>query len=233
MHGLLVVLGLPPGDDDGLRPAGECLHSKASLYASSDALFASVPTQGQAEKLRTWILGKAKTPGLENVGGLAGGILNMVEVMGGLRGHTLGVNDFFTIAEMRCHLLNQICAEDGDNTAQRLLDVSVFFDWISNTLQNQPGQVSLRDMMKLLCSYIYYSFVPNPVAKFDENMKTVEKKYGPKDVALASHRYFVSCLTICQTADTILDPSLDFVLEPVQSLRSDVTTKLIPRDPRR
>lgn len=210
-------------------PQGNAFVSKASLYASNDALFANVPTQGQAEKLRTWILGKAQTPGLENVGGLAGGILNMVEVMGGLRGHTLGVNDFFTMAEIRCHLLSQITAEDGDNTAQRLLDVSVFFDWIFNNLQNQSGQVSLRDMMKLLSSYIYYSFVPNPVAKFDHHDAKRTVKYGPKELALSSHRYFTSCLTIIQNADGILDPNIDFDLSAVQALASDVSKKLIPQ----
>ena len=210
-------------------PQGNAFVHKASLYASNEALFANVPTKSQAEKLRAWILGRAQTPGLENVGGLAGGILNMVEVMGGLRNHTLGVNDFFTLAEIRCHLLAQIAAEDGDNTAQRLLDVSVFFDWIFNNLQNQPGQVSLRDMMKLLSSYIYYAFVPNPVAKFDQHDAKQKRTYGPKELSLATHRFFPSCLSIVQTADNSLDPDIALDLPKIQALLSDVSNKLIPQ----
>jgi hypothetical protein len=149
-------------------PDGNAFVHKASLYASNEALFANVPTQTQHEKLRDWILSKPQTPGLKNVAGLAGGIIALMEIMGGLRQHRLGVNDFFTIAELRCHLLSQVTAEDGDSTSQNLFNTKTFWDWIANNLQNQSGQISLRDMFKMLSQYIYYTIIPNPVAKFDK-----------------------------------------------------------------
>jgi hypothetical protein len=178
-------------------PQGNAFVSKASFYASDAFIFANVPTQNQKEKLRSWILGKPKTPGWENIGGLAGGILNMMEQMSGVRGWRLGVNDFYSLAEMRCHLLGQVAADVSDNTSQKLLDTQVFFDWLYNDMQNQSGQVSLRDMMKLLCQYIYYQIAPNPIAKYDPaSDKPRQVTYGPKDIILSKSPYFSICQTI-------------------------------------
>jgi hypothetical protein len=152
-------------------PSGNALWNKGAVYASNTSIFANLPTQSQPEKLRQWINGKPQTPQFKNVGGLAGGILHMMEVMGGVRGVTLGVNDFFTIAELRNHLLAQVTAEDGDDTAKRMLNHIIFFDWLFGRLQNQDGQISLRDMFKLLCSYIYYAIVANPSPMFVEGGK--------------------------------------------------------------
>lgn len=152
-------------------PSGNAFWNKGAVYASNTSIFANLPTMSQPEKLKQWINAKPETPQFKNVGGLAGGILHMMEVMGGVRGSTLGVNDFFTIAELRNHLLAQVTAEDGDDTARRLLNHKVFFDWLFGRLQNQDGQVSLRDMFKLLCSYIYYSIVANPTPMFVEGGK--------------------------------------------------------------
>lgn len=213
-------------------PQGNAFVHKAALYASDETLFSSVPTQQQAEKLRSWLLGKSKTPGWERVGGLAGGILNLMEQMAGLRHSRLGVNDFYSLAEIRCHLLGQVTAEDGDNTAQNLLDIRVFFDWILNNLQNLPGQISLRDMVKILCQYIYYQVAPNPIAKFDEASKEPRTvSYGPKDVKLAAHKNFLSCLQVIQSSVAILDPTKkeSRTKSDVQQLYTSVTKTLIPQ----
>lgn len=189
-------------------PQGNAFVHKASFYASNAALFANVPNNNQPEKLRAWILGRPKTPGWEKVAGLAGGILNMMEIMAGLRGWRLGVNDFYSLAELRCHLLSQVAAEDGDSTSQHLLDVSVFFDWIYNNMQNLPGQVSLRDMMKMLCQYIYYQVAPNPVAKYERpDAKPKKVTWGPKDVKLSSSRYFGSCLSVIGRGLSLMNPN--------------------------
>lgn len=179
-------------------PKGNAFISKASLYASNEALFSNVPTRSQGEQLKAWILSKPKTPGLENVAGLAGGILSVMEIMGGLRNYRLGTNDFFTIAELRCHLLSQVTAEDGDSTAQNVLSTNVFWDWLYNNLQGQSGQISLRDMFKLLCQYIYYSIVPNPVAKYDANITQKPVKIPPQKVKAIQSAEYGSVVGACQ-----------------------------------
>jgi hypothetical protein len=86
--------------------------------------------------------------------------------MGGVSPHFVGVNDFFTVAELRCRILNQITAEEHDDTATNLLSVQVFGDWLRNGLHNIGQQVTFRDIMKLLFQYIHYDVIPNPAAKF-------------------------------------------------------------------
>ena len=54
-----------------------------------------------------WMRSTPKTPGLQNVKGLAGGVLCIMEGMGGVAKHHRGVNDFFTVEELRCRLLQQ------------------------------------------------------------------------------------------------------------------------------
>jgi hypothetical protein len=92
----------------------------------------------------------------------------MMEVMGGIPGHEKGVNDFFTVAELRCRLLSQLCAEENDDTATRVLAGRVFEQWLKNGIQQAGGNITYRDLMKLLFNYIFYEFVPNPAAKFDD-----------------------------------------------------------------
>lgn len=121
----------------------------------------------QPNLILSWISETPQTPGLSSVTGLAGGIIRMMEAMGGVPGHFKGINDFFTVAELRVRLLSQITAEENDDTSKRLFGGKVFDEWLRNGLQNIGLQVTFRDMMKLLCEYIYYEFVPNPAAKFD------------------------------------------------------------------
>src|SRR5512140_3356590 len=131
-------------------PQGNALVNKAKLYASNEYLFASIPGHTPDERLRSWVTSKPQSPWLEDVTGLAGGILHLMEVMGGVvsydakstdgqYGPTLGVNDFFTIAELRNHLLAHVVAEDGDRSAQRLRDETVFFKWLSNNVAAGGG----------------------------------------------------------------------------------------------
>src|SRR5690606_33700921 len=115
------------------------------------------------------------------------------------------------------HLLSQIVAEDGDRTAQKLFDVKTFWDWINNTLQNQSGQVTLRDMFKLLCQYVYYSIVPNPVAKFDRGDPKKRVSYGPSQRKLIQSGGGPAMLGALQTTGVAL------------SLNGEETETLLPK----
>lgn len=167
-------------------PAGNLFSNQAALYGSNSALFDDIVNQ-QAEKLVQWLKQRPKTPGLESISGLAGGIIHMLEAIGGVPKHAKGINDFFTIAELRCRLLQQITAEENDNTAANLLKAKVFDQWLRNGLQNMGQQVTFRDMMKMLFQYIYYESVPNPAAKYDPDVSAtfVNKTVGGS--LLSSH----------------------------------------------
>jgi hypothetical protein len=158
--------------------AGNLFSDQSALSGSDSSLFDDI-ANFPAERLVQWLRlpPGPKTQGLETVGGLAGGIIKIMEAMGGVWPHFAGVNDFFTVAELRCKLLQQITAEENDNTAATLLAGSVFMEWLKNGLQCAGGQITFRDMMLLLFKYIYYEFVPNPAAKFD-NLSDSKKSYA-------------------------------------------------------
>lgn len=209
-------------------PDGNAFVHKASLYASNEALFANVPTQTQHEKLRDWILSKPQTPGLKDVAGLAGGIIALMEIMGGLRQHRLGVNDFFTISELRCHLLSQVTAEDGDSTSQNLFSAKTFWDWIANNLQNQSGQISLRDMFKLLSQYIYYTIIPNPVAKFDRGLTQQKEKIPAHTKKLSQSKNLSKVRGSLQTVNGLFATDALITLAALSAAESEFRTSIIP-----
>ncbi len=147
-------------------PNGNAFTHQGALRASNTGLFDDI-VNTTSDQLVRWMREKPLTEGLKNVSGLAGGVIRMLEMMGGVPNHHRGVNDFFTVAELRCRILAQIAAEENDNTAANLLKVKVFDEWLRNGLQNIGQQISFRDMLKLLFGYIHYDVIPNPAAKFD------------------------------------------------------------------
>lgn len=99
--------------------------------------------------------------------GLAGGVVHILEAVGGVQGRFRGFNDFFTMAELRRRILAQISAAEADDTSVRIYNHKVFWEWLMRQLGSVGSMVSIRDMIKLLFQYIFHNVVPNPIAKFD------------------------------------------------------------------
>lgn len=146
-------------------PGGNFLGTSAAVWAGGESMFDDL-TGGHVSVMNEYLRSKPKTPGLQNVKGLMGGIISLLEAMGGVPRHTHGVNDFFTIAELKNHILQQIVAEQNDDTAQRLFDDKTFMDWLSRGMSSLGQLSTFRDMMKLLFKYVYYEIVPNPSAMY-------------------------------------------------------------------
>jgi hypothetical protein len=140
-------------------PNGNFLTEESAIWAGGSSLFNDI-IDGHSAVMNSYLNSKPKTPGLQNVKGLMGGIISLLEAMGGVPNHTAGINDFFTIAELKNHLLQQITAEQNDNTAQRLFDEKEFMAWLERGITSLGELVTFRDMMKLLFNWIYYEQVP-------------------------------------------------------------------------
>lgn len=165
-------------------PRGNAVTNHGSLSGGSTGMFDDI-VNTQLDRLVSWIGQTPLTDGLKGVSGLAGGIIRMMEAIGGVIPHHKGVNDFFTVAELRARLMSQITAEEGDNTARRVLSGKVFDEWLRHGLQNMGQQVTFRDMMMLLMRYIYYEFVPNPVAMFTPELKKADSKTASRKTKLS------------------------------------------------
>lgn len=146
-------------------PSGNFLGTDAAVWAGSDSMFDDL-TAGHVSVMNEYLRSTPQTPGLTKVKGLMGGIISLLEAMGGVPNHTHGVNDFFTIAELKNHLLQQLVAEQNDDTAQRLFDDKAFMNWLNQGMGSLGELSTFRDMMKLLFQYVYYEVVPNPAAMY-------------------------------------------------------------------
>jgi len=146
-------------------PNGNWSGDKSSVWSGGNTLFHNL-LSSHGSVLSSTLRKRPQTDGLKDVRGLMGGIIALLEKMGGVPEHISGVNDFFTIAELKNHLLQQIVAEENDNTAQRLFKAKTFSAWMNRRISSLGELVSFRDMLKLLFQYIYYETVPIPAAKF-------------------------------------------------------------------
>lgn len=156
-------------------PGGNFLGTDSYVWAGGASMFDDL-TAGHVSVMGEYLRSRPKTPGLQNVKGLMGGIISLLEAMGGVPNHAHGVNDFFTIAELKNHLLQQIVAEQNDDTAQQLFDDKAFMDWLTRGMSSLGQLTTFRDMMKLLFKYVYYEVVPNPAAMYVPSTKTVTSK---------------------------------------------------------
>lgn len=147
----------------------------AAVWAGAASMFDDIAA-GHVSVMNEYLRSKPKTPGLQNVKGLMGGIISLLEAMGGVPNHTHGVNDFFTIAELKNHILQQIVAEQNDDTAQRLFDNKAFMDWLMRGMTSLGQLTTFRDMMTLLFKYVYYEIVPNPAAMYVPSVATISTK---------------------------------------------------------
>jgi hypothetical protein len=180
-------------------PQGDVFTNQAALVQGQVGVIDNI-INFEPNKLVEWIRKTPETPGLQTISGLAGGAIRMLEALSGIRGKHRGINDFFTVAELRCRILAQICAEENDDTAYKLLKAKVFDEWVRQGLQNMGQQVTFRQMLQLLFKYIYYDFVPNPTAKYDPFVTgTSETKSNP---TLLSNIFAVStAMKLLSTVD--------------------------------
>ncbi len=140
-------------------PNGNFLTPEASNYAAGTNKFNNI-VDGHLGVLGRYLRSQPKTIGLQNVKGLLGGIITLIEEFGGVRGHTRGVLDYFTVAELKNKTMQQVTADEKDNTSQQLFDAKEFYEWLENGLTQLGELCSLWDMIRLLFQYIYYEYSP-------------------------------------------------------------------------
>ena len=107
----------------------------------------------------------AATPELAGVSNTLGGLLSILEVVGGIHGKTVGLYDWATVEERRVRLLDQIATDSG-KTAANLYNQAVLQDWILGRLGDMGEVISFRQIITLVNSYIYYQVAANPVGVY-------------------------------------------------------------------
>ena len=144
-------------------PNGNFLTEHSNMWAGGSNLFDDILNSHSAVLhglLENGAKHGPKTDGLQGVRGLAGGIIRVLEAMGGVPNHTKGVNDFFAVGELMRHLTQQITAEPSDDTALKLFSNKAFWAWLDRGGASLGELVTFRDLMRLFFQWVYYEVVP-------------------------------------------------------------------------
>lgn len=141
-------------------PNGNVLTPEGANYGAGDTKFNNI-IDGHAAVMLRYLNKTPTTPGLQGLKGLVGGIVSFIEAFGGVDKHTNGVNDYFAISELKNHVLQQIVAEDNDDTARNLFDAKEFMEWLERGVTTLGELCRLSDMINMLFKYIYYEYVTN------------------------------------------------------------------------
>lgn len=103
-------------------------------------------------------------------GTLLGGLMHLMEALGGIyfgRRAVRGVNDFFSLAEMRLHITQMIGANPFQERDElRLLRARGFGSLFRRSLAGLGRQVSVRAVMAALQPYIFHEIIPINAPRF-------------------------------------------------------------------
>lgn len=130
----------------------------------------------------TWVLGnllnsRPRSPEYKNVSGLLGGIIHVLEAIGGIRPRAQGfkgysgTNDFFTIAELRYNLLGMVGAVEKDKTSTKVYASKAFRSWLRSGMTSAGNLISFRDVIRQVSRWIFHDVYPNPSPYFVEGGK--------------------------------------------------------------
>jgi hypothetical protein len=125
-------------------------------------------TKGHQWVLAELIRSRPKSPAYRNARGLLGGMINIMEAVGGVRNYVRGVNDFFTIAELRYKLMSMLGAVEGDKTAGRLYNAKAFRHWLLNGMTSMGNLVSFRQIINHVGRWVFHDVYPNPAAYYTD-----------------------------------------------------------------
>jgi len=158
-----------------------------------------------------------KNPAYRKTRGLLGGMISLLETIGGIRpdkgdfGGYRGVNDFFSIAELRYRLTAQIGALESDKTAAQIYSSKAFISWLKKGISSLGTLISFRQIIGHVSRYVFHDIYPNPAAY-----------YIPSEVEEVWYK--TTRRTKIQEEDTTTRDKLKKVLIQLQSARKRIET---------
>lgn len=108
---------------------------------------------------------RQKSRNYPNLKGLLGGLISLLEAVGGTyytKKMVGGMNLFFSLAELRLHITQMITAYDKDPTSFNLINADGYDGLFGRTLGNLGSQVSFRDALNALQGMIFHETYAQP-----------------------------------------------------------------------
>jgi len=136
----------------------------ASVSNTSHSSFDNIVSD-PAMVIRRYSQQSPLTQGITGTGSCLGGLLTILELLSGVQGLYFGINSWTTVTERRTKVLDSVVSDSGE-IARKLYDTQVFADWLQNKTGHAGSVISFREIVDKILEYIYYDFVPNPVAGY-------------------------------------------------------------------
>ena len=100
--------------------------------------------------------------------GMLAGVVHLLERVGGVytsRGFK-GVNDFFSLAELRLHLVDMITASERDESSRRLCARRAYNRFMRRAGGRLGKISSFREILAMINRFIFHDVYPNPLAMY-------------------------------------------------------------------
>ncbi len=158
--------------------------------------------------------------------GMLGGLLGILELIGGVPGKFVGMTAWHTVEEARLRVMDQIAADSGA-TAKDLFDATAFDEWLTKGVGDMGTVISFRQIIDHICGYIYYSVAPNPVGVYiDGERDPPEWPDGLIDylIAKSGQSLIADGSSDLETSETLgnFDPEfLPYTSQLLKALQSD------------
>jgi hypothetical protein len=126
------------------------------------------------------------TPGLS--GGqttLLGGLFAILEKLLGVQGNSYGTNGWTTVQERRTRFIESIVSDSGE-TAANVYKAKEFSGWLNGRIAQEGQVIAFRRLVDIICEFIFYQIVPNPVAKYVRGNSTKFPGYPNRDVPVVA-----------------------------------------------
>lgn len=120
-----------------------------------------------------------KSVNFPNLKGLLAGIIRCLEAIGGsYYGDTTfrGANQFTSIAELRCKILQQITAAEKDDTTAKLFARKAFNMWMNRQMGSLGKLVTFRGITHMLQRFIFHEIWSCPSPKYVPSVGGLKKK---------------------------------------------------------
>lgn len=154
-------------------PSGNAITKDVSGFVgggASDGLSSPNPfddiVNDPATVIRQMALASAGNPACPGNGTILGGLLAVLELLSGIQGLYMGINPWATIEERRCRVMDSIVSDNGQ-TAKSLFDQQVFSDWLQQRVGTVGSVISFRQIIQIICQYIYYDVVTNVTPMYE------------------------------------------------------------------
>jgi hypothetical protein len=167
----------PPSAEGG---EGNLFSNKSNFLATPDMTFDTI-IQSPSELIRSLASSSPISPSTGQARSVLGGLLSILEYLLGVQGNFYGVNGWTTIHERRTRLIESIVSDSGE-TAAKIFNATQFSGWLKGRLGQEGDVISFRRIVDIIFSFIFYSWVPNPCAKYVPGNSNIQKTFPNRDV---------------------------------------------------